>query len=151
MWKYNINVILIRIIEQLYDKAASAVQMKSSIGEWFRTTIEVRQTDALEDQHGKVSIGARNIISLRFADDIDALAEEQQELEALVENLDKTCTRYNMEISAEKNKLMTNNVNAIQKEITIKQQKLCSVRSFKYLEAVASDDGSKPDVLSRTE
>ena len=35
----------------------------------------------------------RNTTSLRFADDIDALAEEEQELEAIVENLDKTCTR----------------------------------------------------------
>ena len=29
-------------------------------------------------------------------DDIDALAEEEQELEALVESLDKTCTKYEM-------------------------------------------------------
>ena len=39
---------------------------------------------------------------MRFADDIDALAEEEQELEALVESLDKTGTRFKMEISAEK-------------------------------------------------
>ena len=56
--------------------------------------------DALEEHDGKVSIGGRNITNLRFADDIDALAEEEQELEALVESLDKTCTRYKMEISA---------------------------------------------------
>ena len=31
------------------------------------------------------SIGGRNIINLCFANDIDALAEEKQELEALVE------------------------------------------------------------------
>ena len=36
------------------------------------------------------SIGGRNITDLRFADDIDALAEEEQELEALVESFDKT-------------------------------------------------------------
>ena len=30
---------------------------------------------------------------------IDALSEEKQELEALVESLDKTCTRYKMEMS----------------------------------------------------
>ena len=35
----------------------------------------------------------RNITNLWFADDI---AEEEQELEALVESLDKNCTRYNM-------------------------------------------------------
>ena len=59
-------------------------------------------SDALEEHDGKVSIGGRNITNLRFADDIDALAEEEQELEALVESLDKTCTRYKMENSAEK-------------------------------------------------
>ena len=75
--------------------------MNGSIGEWFKTQVGVRQgcllsptlfniflerimSDALEDHDGKVSIGGRNITNLRFADDIDALAEEEQELEALV-------------------------------------------------------------------
>ena len=97
----------------------------------------------------QVSVGGRNITNLRFADDIDTLAEEEQELEALVESLDKTCTRYKMEISAEKTKLMTNSANGIQREIKVKGQKLGTVTSFKYLGAVVSDDGSKPEVLSR--
>ena len=59
-------------------------------------------SDALEEHDGKVSIGGRNTTNLRFADDIDAQAEEEQKLEALVENLNKTCTRYKKEISAEK-------------------------------------------------
>ena len=106
-------------------------------------------SDTLEEHDGKVSIGGRNITNLRFADDIDALAEEEQELEALVESLDKTCTRYKMEISAEKTKLMTNSANGIQIEIKVKGQKLGTVTSFKYLGAVVSDDSSKPEVLSR--
>ena len=93
--------------------------MNGSIGEWFRTPVGVRQecllsptlfniflerimSDALKEYDGKVIIGGRNITNLRFADDIDALAEEEQEFEALVESFDKTCTRYKMEISAEK-------------------------------------------------
>ena len=102
-------------------------------------------SDALEERDGKFSIGGRNITNLRFADDIDALAEE--ELEALVESLDKTCTRYKMVISAEKTKLMTNSANGIQREIKVKGQKLGTVTSFKYLGAVVIDDGSKPEVL----
>ena len=62
-------------------------------------------SDALKDHDGKVSLGGRNITNLRFADDIDALAEQEQELEALIESLDKTCKGYNMEISAKKTKL----------------------------------------------
>ena len=33
---------------------------------------------ALEEHDGKVSIGERTITNLRFANDIDALAEEEQ-------------------------------------------------------------------------
>ena len=106
-------------------------------------------SDAQEEHDGKVSIGGRNITNLRFADDIDALAEEEQELEAQVESLDKTCKRYKMEISAEKTKLMTNSANGILREIMVKGQKLSTVTSFKYIGAVVSDDGSKPEVLSR--
>ena len=64
-------------------------------------------TDALEEYDKKVSIGSSNITNSRLADDIDALAEEEQALEALVESLDKICIRYKLEISAEKTKLMT--------------------------------------------
>ena len=41
-------------------------------------------TDALEDQEGTVSIGGRKITNLRFADDIDGLAGEEEELAKLV-------------------------------------------------------------------
>ena len=99
-------------------------------------------SDAQEEYVGKVSIGGRNITNLWFADDIDALAEEEQELEALVESLHKTFTRYKMRISAEKTQLMTNSANGIQSE----RDK--GKRAFKYHGAVVSDDGSKPEILS---
>ena len=69
-------------------------------------------SDAFEEHDGKDSIGGRNITNLRFADDMDALAEDEQELEALVESLEKTCIRYKME----KTELITNSVNGIQRE-----------------------------------
>ena len=102
-------------------------------------------SDALEDHDEKLSIGGRNIANLQFADDIDAVADE----EALVQSLNKTCTMYKMKISAEKTKLMTKSANGIQIEIKVKAQKLATVTSFMYLGAVVSDDGSKPEVLSR--
>ena len=42
-------------------------------------------TDALEDHEGTVSIGGRTTTNLRFADDIDGLAGEEEELANLVE------------------------------------------------------------------
>ena len=41
--KYNINANLIRVIKHLYYKAISATLFNSSIGDWFRTTVGVRQ------------------------------------------------------------------------------------------------------------
>ena len=43
MRKYNINASIIRAIENLYDKAQSAVLFNGITGEWFRTTVGVRQ------------------------------------------------------------------------------------------------------------
>ena len=43
MWKYNIDASIIRVNENLYDKAQSAVLFNGSTGEWFRTTVGSRQ------------------------------------------------------------------------------------------------------------
>ena len=92
---------LSKSLKNLYNKATSAVLFNSSVGDWFRTTVGVRQgclllptlfniflerimTDALEDHEGTVSIGGRPITNLRFADDIDGLAGEEEELANLV-------------------------------------------------------------------
>ena len=106
-------------------------------------------TDALEDYEGTVGIGGRTITNLRFADDIDGLAGEEEELANLAERLDKASTAYGMEISAEKTKLMTNNTSGVNTEIKVNGQKLQSVTSFKYLGSFKSDEGSKPEILSR--
>ena len=120
MRKYNINASIIRAIENLYDKAQSAVLFNGSTGEWFRTTVRVRQgcllsptlfniflerimREALNDLEGSVSIGGRLITNFRFADDLVVNAEEE------VDHLDRTTARYKMEIAPDKTKVMTNN------------------------------------------
>ena len=54
-----------------------------------------------------------------------------------------------MEISAEKTKLMTNNTSGTNTEIKVNGQKLETVTSFKYLGSVITDEGSKPEIISR--
>ena len=135
MKKYNISTNLIRVIKNFYDKATSAVPFNSSIGDLFRTTVGVPllsptllniflegiMTDASEDHEGT---GGRTITSLRFADNIDGLAGEEEELANLVERLDKASTAYGIEISAEMTKLMTNNTSGVKTEIKVNGQKL---------------------------
>ena len=69
-------------------------------------------TDALEDHEGTVSIGDRTITNLHFADDIDDLAGEEEELAKW-----EASTVYSMESmkSAKKIKLMANNTSSINK------------------------------------
>ena len=80
---------------------------------------------------------------------IDGLAGSEQELENLVKQLDRSSTAYGMEISGNKTKLMTNSANGIQTDITAGGEKLEIVKNFKYLGAIISDEGSKPEILTR--
>ena len=102
-----------------------------------------RRPCALEDHEGTVSIGGRKITNLRFADDIDGLAGEEEELANLVERLDKASTAYGMEISVEKTKLMTINTSGINTEIKVNGQRLETVTSVKYLGSIITDEGFK--------
>ena len=79
----------------------------------------------------------------------EELAGEEEELAKLVERLDKASTVYGMEVSAEKTKLMTHNISGINSEIKVNGQKLETVISFKCLGSVKTDEGSKPETLSR--
>ena len=98
MKKYNISNNFIGVIKNLFDKATSAVLFNISIGDWFQTTVGVRQecllsptlfniflesimTDASEDHEGT---GGRTITSFHCADDIDGLAGEEEELATLI-------------------------------------------------------------------
>ena len=67
----------------------------------------------------------------------------------LLDRLNTTTTRYKMEIGPDKTKVMTNNPNDFQREINIKDQRLEEVENFTYLGAIISNEGSKPEILSR--
>ena len=134
MRKYNINASIIRAIDNLYDKAQSAVLFNGSTREWFKTAVGVRQgcllsptlfniflerimCEALDDHEGSVSIRGRLITNFRFADDIVINAEEEEEAGVLIDRLDRTTTiRYKMEVGPDKTEVMTNNPNGFQRE-----------------------------------
>ena len=167
MKKYNISSSLISLIENLYSEATSAVFLNGEIGDWFRTSVGVRQgcllsptlfniflerimTDALSDHTSSVTIGGRPISNLRFADDIDGIAGSEDELIDLINRLDTSSRNYGMEISPEKTKIMANEIaNGFTQIIKIKDAVLEPVDRMKYLGALISDEGSKVEILSR--
>ncbi|XP_071850469.1 uncharacterized protein [Apostichopus japonicus] len=147
-------------------QASSAVLLQGVVGDWFHTSVGVRQgcllsptlfniflerimTDALENHNGTVSIGKRNITNLRFADDIDGLAGNEDELANLVSCLDDTSRKYGIEISAGKTKLVANSTTSFTRNIVASGQQLETVNQFTYLGAIISEEGSKAEVLAR--
>ena len=112
--------------------------------------------EAFDDHEGSASIGGRLITNFRFADDIVVNAEAEEEsgvlvdrAGVLVDRLDTTTTRYKMAIGPDKTEVMTNNPIGFQREIKIKGQRLEEVENFKYFRAIISNEGSKPEILSR--
>ena len=69
----------------------------------FNIFLEDIMTHALENYNATISIGGRKITNFRFADDIDGVTGEEDELTKLVHNLDTAAAKFGMEIIAEKN------------------------------------------------
>ena len=97
----------------LGHKATSVVLFNGSKGDWFRTTVGVRQGCLLSTTSFNIFVerimkalpaleAEQLITNFRFADDIDGLAGEEEELANLAERLDKASTAYGIEINAKK-------------------------------------------------
>ena len=86
-------------------------------------------TDALDDHQGTVSIGGRTITNLRFVDDIDGLAGEEEELTSLVGRLVRLLHHLAYKLEQRRTKLITNNTNGINVDIRVNGEKLDEVDS----------------------
>ena len=101
---YNINTGLINVIQNLYDRATSAVCFNGSAAGWFGATVRVRQgcllsptlcnmflervmAGALGGHRSAVGIGGGVVSDLSFANDMGGLVGSELELAGLVEHL----------------------------------------------------------------
>ena len=160
MRNFNIDGHLIQVIESLYKDSSSAVLINNNIGDFFKTTVGVRQGCLLspvlfniylenimqETLHGhntSIIIGGQPLCNLRFADDIDLMGGNEEELQDLTSRLEKAAGAYGMEVSSEKSKILVNSHKQLPKtNITMNGQILEEVENFKYLGSTLSKDGS---------
>jgi len=104
--------------------------------------------EALDGYNGGVQIRGRLLTNLRYADDILLVACSKDELQELVNRLDRVSSRYNLMINIEKTKVMAT-ANQ-QCNITIQGINLEKVATFPYLESIISDDTTcSADIKSR--
>ena len=97
--------------------------------------------DIQNNHTSSISIGGFPISNLRFADDIDLIAENTQELQALTDKLSNNTRKYGMEISIEKSKVMINSNENQHADIYLYGCKL-EVEKFKYLGATLTKNGT---------
>ena len=171
MRKHNIGNGITNVIEALYNKNSNAVLTSNNVLEWFQTSVGVRQgcilspglfnifleqimADAINGFNGTVKVGGQHISNLRFADDIDLIANSKEEVEDLTCRLDTIYRKYGMEIGAEKSKVMVtsqrqddNNNNQI--EIKVDGEKLEEVTSFLYMGSVLNDDMTSDNEIKK--
>ena len=155
---FGIEEGLIQAIQALYNTSSSAVLLNNQIGEYFRTTVGIRQgcllspvlfnlflenifRETLQDFHSTISIGGRTINNLRFADDIDLMGGSNTELQDLTSRLSNAAAAYGMEISTEKSKVLVNSTSNTTAKIYMNGQQLEEVDAFKYLGATLTKDG----------
>ena len=156
---FNIDDGLVQIIQALYAHSTSAVLQNHKIGQFFRTTVGVRQgcilspvlfnlylerimQETLQDHHTSILIGGRPIRNLRFADDIDLMGGSNKELQDLTNKLVERAGAFGMEVSSEKSKVMVNSTNDISVNITMNSDHLEEVTAFKYLGVTLSKEGT---------
>ena len=116
MGHFGISHEIIRIIESLYENSNSAVILNNKTGDFFHTTVGVRQgcllspvlfnifleqimQETLHNHKSTISVGGRIINNLRFADDIDLIAGTNSELQELTNRLSEASKDYGMEVS----------------------------------------------------
>ena len=148
------------MIKSLYKYSTSAMLFNSIRCQMFKTTIGVRQgcllspvlfnlfleeiMAGIQDENiSTISIGGRNLSNLRFTDDIDLISGSNDELQTLTNKLRNSASRYGMQISAEKSKIMINSNNRnFHTNIQLYGENLEEVDQFKYLGATITKNGS---------
>ena len=156
MRMFNISKGIVNAIEALYESSRSAVLLGDEVSDWFCTCVGVRQgcllsptlfniyleyimMEALDGFEGSVSIGGRTVTNLRFADDIDLVAGQAEELSTLTRRLEESARQLGMQISAEKSKVMRMG-SSDEMDASINSEKLETVTQFKYLGSTITND-----------
>ena len=101
----------------------------------FNVFLQRIMLDTLEGFDRGIRCGGMKFSNLRFADDIDLLAEGEEELQEVTDRLNITSKKYGMEINREKSKMMVTGSCNGRKDININidRKPVEQVTMLKYL------------------
>ena len=153
---FGVGKKLVRVVQTLYEQSTMAVRTRAGLTEWIKTTIGSRQGDPLspilfivllekvmekiECKEGVgVTIQGKEIKDLRFADDIDQMADDENHLQEQVNDLDKSGKDFGLYINIDKTKVMVMGETS-QVDIKLEEQSLECVDQFVYLGSLLTKD-----------
>ena len=147
---------LIRVLKNSYEQSKSAVRVGAMLGEWFKTSIGTRQGDPLspttfiaylervmdtvQERGTGVAINGRLINNLRFADDIDLLEVNRDNLQENLEQLRKVGEESGLVINKDKTKSMVFGAEQIGSSLKLGNQDIENVGEFVYLGSLLTWD-----------
>ena len=97
---------------------------------------------AMRDTEAGVRKYGRLVNNLRFADDIDLLADTQKELQELTDRVNDSSKRLGLRINREKTKTMAIGKQHRELEVKLEDRALEQVTEFVYLGGMMTEDGS---------
>ena len=152
--EYNVPNEEIRLISSIYDYQEAQIRINTSL---FRK-VEIKQgcilspivfnmyseevvNKALENDKGIV-INGKGFTNIRYADDTVILADSEQNLQRMLNNIVRVCKDFGMELNDKKTKVMI-----IEKKpqtrikIVVNDKQLEQVKDYRYLGTNISEDG----------
>ncbi len=118
----GINGKMYNAIKSIYRKASCSVRINGSMSEWFDTNQGLKQGDnfsptgfaaylnplitELKSAGIGVKMGEISVCVLAYADDIVLCAENEHDLQRLLDILFKWCFKWRLSINTEKTKVM---------------------------------------------
>ena len=171
LWKtmrhYGYPEKIIRILENAYQDTFSAVRVDGELSDWFNTIVRVLQgcilspllfniflevimAMAMEDSHAGAVISGEVIGNLRFADDIAALGENEEDLQDTIKRIEKKSNKMGMRINVEKTEVQLIGKVKENLNIEVDGQQLKQTNNFVYLGgSISSNEGSETDIQRR--
>ena len=159
---------LIQLLEDLYRKTVSAVRVDGELTEWFKVTVGVRQgcnlspylfnlileammIEALKNGNDEIGVTlyGQKVNNLRFADDIDLVANSSEQLQTLTDRIRESSKRFGLKINTQKTKTMSIGKHHETIKVTINGEDVEQVEEFTYLGGVVTEDGRSTKDIKR--
>ena len=156
MGTFGVDAKIIRVLQCTYDCSMAAVRVGTELGTWFEQKVGTRQGDPLspvifitylervmdQEQGDKkgVCISGEGINNLRFADDIDLLEEDIEEVQNNMDRLVKAAEPMGLRVNIGKTKTMVFGRETVEREIKVNGIAVECVQEFVYLGSLLTWD-----------